>query len=765
MTNPRHDRHSSEPRIWEEVSLLGGLAVVVWASVWVGQWLFRVPAAAQLRFRTVAIRGEHHRWRDRVVAAKTVTLPWRAAFRPRHQRSQKHASDFLALWRQYVAARRPSPWRTAAHFGAVAMLIATPIWVTALVVRLQLTRAEAMESLQHGVAAVREAGQALAVNNFQSASSSFVLAGEAFRAAEVTLQQVPASLRLIAAVTPSGYSSATRVLEAAEALAHAGEVTSLHFGFLQQGGVGGASFDMATLVAAAETITADVARAVEALQGVDPTELPNTYRERFAVLAKDVIPPARLVAEEAVLATAALKDLLGFESSRRYLVIFQNTNERRATGGFMGSFALIDVYKGRLSHLEMPGGGTYDMQGSLQKRVQAPEPLRLINARWEFQDANWWPDWPTSAEKIHWFYRWANGPSVDGVVAIDLHVVQELLRLTGPISVPGYDITVTADNFAEVTQEQVELNYDKEANRPKQFLADLAPVLIERLQQVLSEQGGEVAALLGQAVREKHVLVYRTDVAAETTLKRLGWAGDMATVPAGVDTLNIVHTNIAGQKTDAVVRDAVRHSVHIAADGSVLDTVYLTRKHGGRKGDLFTGVRNVDYVRFYVPAGSELVAAQGFATPEASLFDVPDATLGVDDDLARVSGSTTIDPANGMRVGNELGRTVFGHWIMVDPGQEVTVQVTYRLPWRIEMRASHPLEQWVRYFAQDDAVRPAYHFFWEQQPGSPPSELLHEASLARGVWQQGSDGIEATPDGWRWYGTPHTDLVLSSIFH
>ncbi|MFA7662286.1 MAG: DUF4012 domain-containing protein, partial [Patescibacteria group bacterium] len=176
-----------------------------------------------------------------------------------------------------------------------------------------------------------------------------------------------------------------------------------------------------------------------------------------------------------------LPDFLGQDDMRRYLVIFQNSNEIRATGGFMGSLALIDVNQGKITKIEIPGGGPYDLRAGLKEYIQAPQPLWRIKTRWEIQDANWWPDFPTSAKKIAWFYENSDQPTVDGVIAVNSDILPKLLKVFGPITLDDYSKTITADNFYELTQQQVEVDYDKEENQPKQFIADLFFKMIDNL--------------------------------------------------------------------------------------------------------------------------------------------------------------------------------------------------------------------------------------------------------------------------------------------
>jgi len=47
---------------------------------------------------------------------------------------------------------------------------------------------------------------------------------------------------------------------------------------------------------------------------------------------------------------AAAKIFLGFDYDQRYLLVFQNNNELRASGGFIGSFALVDIGNGQIKN-------------------------------------------------------------------------------------------------------------------------------------------------------------------------------------------------------------------------------------------------------------------------------------------------------------------------------------------------------------------------------------------------------------------------------
>ncbi len=457
-----------------------------------------------------------------------------------------------------------------------------------------------------------------------------------------------------------------------------------------------------------------VAHAKTALADVKPPKLPPANRENFLAATKS-LPDLESTILDVAAVTRSLLRSLGVGGFQRYLVLMQNNHELRATGGFLGSFALVDVADGQITNLNLPGGGSYDLQGSLMALVQPPLPLRLINPRWEFQDANWWPDFPTTARKVAWFLEESRGPSVDGVVSLTNTVVERLLTLTGPITLPQTGRVLDASNFTREAQTLAEFDYDKTANRPKEFLAELAPLLLERLQALAPERQAELWETLYRLIKEKQLMAWSADPQTQELLQSLGWAGNLP--PVGLsDYLMVVNTNIAGGKTDAVIATSLRHAVTAQSDGYPRVTLQISRTHQGAPGDPFTGASNNSYVRVYVPGGSQLLSASGFVWPRGAVEQSSDAGLAPDADLAAVEGVHAVDPLSGVEIYQESGKTVFAHWLTVKPGEQKTAQLTYRLPFTLA-EANH-----------------VYTLLAQKQPGSLGDELLASFTVPSG-WQ------------------------------
>lgn len=419
----------------------------------------------------------------------------------------------------------------------------------------------------------------------------------------------------------------------------------------------------------------------------------------------------------------SLGAILGQGEAKNYLVVFQNENEIRPTGGFIGSFAEIRVKNGQLAKLYLPGEGSYQLQGALKVALLPPAPLQLLKPKWEFQDANWFFDFPTSAKKIEWFYEKSNGPTVDGVIAIDTSVIMDLLRLTGPIELSQYQKNITADNFVLEIQKQVELEYDKTQNRPKQILSDLAPLLLDK---VLKQENQFLPLLLtlNKSLNTRHIQVYLNNPALQEKIISRGWGGEVKDSGGG-DYLAVVNSNISGGKTDGVIKQSIAHRAQISEDDSIIDTVTVTRRHDGLAGDIFTGWQNVDYMRVYVPAGSELLEAVGFGWPEEKHFKVPENWYKIDEDLRSIEGLAAVDNRTGTVITQEFGKTAFGNWVLVKPGQTSTVSLTYRLPFKASRQSDGWLDKLAGFLGRKQS-RSSYSLLAQKQPGTKADELTHQ---------------------------------------
>lgn len=465
----------------------------------------------------------------------------------------------------------------------------------------------------------------------------------------------------------------------------------------------------------------DLQSAVKDLNNISIEELPAEYRDKTISLQTN-LPLIVKNLEYFNSISDLLLNLLGQGAKKRYLIIFQNNNELRPTGGFIGSYALIDVDRGNVTKIDIPGGGPYDLKAGLKAAIESPLPLHVVNDRWEFQDGNWFADLPTSAEKLSYLFEKSGGPTFDGIIFINATLMKQLLSVTGPIDLPEYQLQINQSNFISTIQKEVELNYDREINRPKQIIADLTPIMINKLLQSDSQQIIQLLNLFLTALNQKEIQFYFTDYDLEKFVNQNNWGGKLSTTEN--DYLNIVSTNIAGEKTDAKIKQVAILKVEIQPDGSIINNLTITKTHTGLLGEPFYGVANLDYLRIYVPKGCELIKAEGFYKIPPEFFIVPNhEAYTKDPDISLIEVTKNIDPNSNTEILSQENKTVFANWIKVEPGETQTVSISYKLPFKLNLKAAPENTLWQTIkenMGLDQKLNPenqTYWLTWQKQSG------------------------------------------------
>ena len=577
------------------------------------------------------------------------------------------------------------------------------------------------ESLQ---AAVRDAKR----QDFVGAQQSFQKAAADLGRADASFARINSGMIAITQYIPflSKVASGKNAIAAGEHIARAGVALSQAGQILK--GVSDSLAEDASLLtiyrafaAHVHTAHAELQAADDALANVSAHDIPAAQRTQFVAL-KEKLPVVLAALDQFQQNSDIIADLLGANGPRKYLFLFQNNHEMRATGGFIGSYGRLDISNGRITKFFIDG--IFNPDGQLTEKIIPPRPIQKISAAWSLHDSNWFPDFPTSAEEAIVFYERTGGPTVDGVIAITPVVLQHLLETTGPVHLPEYETDITAENFMERLQYEVEVDYDKGENKPKKILSDLAPILLERV--FAMTHGGDLQNmlnLLGKMLVQKHIQIYARNPEVEKLIDAAGWSGKIADV--SYDYLSVINTNINGYKTDGVVDETIYHWADIKDDGSIVDTVRIVRKHtGGRTPYEWWNKVNANYMRVYVPRGSQLLSVSG-QTREFVEPPLDYQALGFQSDprVVQEEQSMTIDDATGTRIYEQHGKTVFANWVYVSPQETVTVEYTYRLPFRVRIDGPESAD--------------TYSILFQKQPGSVGSRLVSEITVPtrmRYVW-------------------------------
>jgi len=373
-----------------------------------------------------------------------------------------------------------------------------------------------------------------------------------------------------------------------------------------------------------------------------------------------------------------LPHLLGYPKQTNYLILLQNNDELRPTGGFLGTFSVMQVKDGEILDCQTQDVYHLDMPIKDKLDIKPPEPLReyLGMEKWFMRDANWSPDWPNSARKIEWFYRNENrlleknkffDDEFDAIAAINPKIVEDFLAITGPVVVEGQEYN--KDNFKKLLQYRVEKGYVRlgvPSWHRKEVISQIYKELKIKIFDLPASRWTEVIDLIDDNIDKKNILVYLKDRDCQAIVKDRGFAGELKDTNG--DYLMVVDANMASYKTDAVMDKAISYKVDQSDLDTLMGKVKIDYTHNG--GFDWRTTRYRTYTRVYVPKGSKLIKSDG----------------------------------ENVKAYDELGKTCFASFLSIEPGDSGSLYFEYKLPEKI---------------VQDDK----YQLYIQKQPGNNVGEL------------------------------------------
>ena len=265
-------------------------------------------------------------------------------------------------------------------------------------------------------------------------------------------------------------------------------------------------------------------------------------------------------------------ELMGVSGPRTYLIVAQNEDELRPTGGFISGAGLLRLNEGAVESLSFLSSDVVDDWQSKPYDLP-PSPFQEFLGMdiFLFRDTNFWPDFPSSAERMMGSYSYGQDVALDGVIAVDQQFLRNLLEVAGPLSVSELATTVDAANVISELRaawEPAADDTDWIANR-KSFMGPLAAALFQKL---TSEPGSVdlvwLAQVMAEAAEQRHFQVYVRDPAAQNALLEAGWAGEHVNT-VGQDFLLVTDTNMGFNKVNAAVARSIDYAVSLNGDGSV----------------------------------------------------------------------------------------------------------------------------------------------------------------------------------------------------
>jgi hypothetical protein len=446
------------------------------------------------------------------------------------------------------------------------------------------------------------------------------------------------------------------------------------------------------------------------------------------LIEKDVDPLLPLM-KDGLSVAQELPRLMGAtsEGPKTYLLLVENQDELRPTGGLVTAVGTLLMQNGRINSLSFDNEDqTVDPLVDWTKPYPAA-PWQLqqyMNSRvLLIRDTSWFTNYPTAALYAETLFSYVKGYSVNGEIAFDQQFLVEMLQAFGPIQVTGVSYPIDASNVVA---------YMRSAKTPtaadlaspdwnnKLFVKLIADAFIQKISSE-AVQPESLIAVLAQGLNYHHLLLKFDNPSMTAFLASHRWDGAVRSEQG--DFLMAVDTNVGFNKTNAVVATNMVYDVDLTKPVAPIGTLSVVHKNNAagiicKQWDKIRLPGEEDYpitdccwnyMRIYMQAGTKLLEAAPQYVPANWMLikqDVPARVDNLDEGIPGVQA--------------------FGTLMVVPGGESVVTTFHFALPANI---------------VQSGIGQSIYHLLVQKQPGTLAEPITIRVHLPNNA------SIQSAPTG------------------
>ncbi len=329
-------------------------------------------------------------------------------------------------------------------------------------------------------------------------------------------------------------------------------------------------------------------------------------------------------------AISMLPQLLGSEGEKSYTVLLQNNTEIRPTGGFLGSYVTFTFDKGKLIKHQV--SDIYVPDGAIVGHIQAPAALQSAfgHGTWKLRDCNWDPDFPKAARTIDWFLERGGAGTRDGIIAVNVEVVEEIINYLGGITLPDYNLQLTKENLYQSAQHHAEVNFFPGSTAKKDFLQQATNQLVGKVKNLSHTQIAALFEIVSRQFIHKNIQLFFKDQQMQNIMRSLSWDGAIVwkqTEKGVQDYLYISEANLGANKANCCIsRDAKRKVTFVPGNTIVTQAIKFTNhnKTDRPQPPEIWGGDYRNYIRVHLPKNAQEVtfAIDSQPVPESAIEQI-----------------------------------------------------------------------------------------------------------------------------------------------
>ena len=375
-------------------------------------------------------------------------------------------------------------------------------------------------------------------------------------------------------------------------------------------------------------------------------------------------------------------DLLGYNGKKTYMILFQNNMELRPGGGFIGSYGILNLDKGKVSDFKIYD--VYDADGQLKGHVEPPFAIRryLASVHWYLRDSNFNVSYVDSAAQAANFLNIEKGQMVNGVIGVDLSFVKNILNAMGEVNVPEYNEKVNSENVFQLTETHAEKNFFPGSTQKKDFLRSLLVAMENKITAKKGISYLSLAKAIGDSISQKHILFAFDNSSIQNLFTVNGWSSslwdDRKSDPNVTnDFIGINEANLGINKDNYFIKRSVSQVVNIDDKGNVEGNLMVAYKNTNTNG-VWPGGIYKNYIRFILPLGASVTAVKINGQVQTTVDAITDP---------QIYENKNFTPPDKLEVEKYVqeGKTIYGFLTIVPVNSLQTISIDYSLPQQVSV--------------------------------------------------------------------------------
>lgn len=266
----------------------------------------------------------------------------------------------------------------------------------------------------------------------------------------------------------------------------------------------------------------------------------------------------------------AFKEFVFQAGRANVLVLIQDSNELRSTGGFLteaimlgfSNAVLVDRQVFNISDLDSRVYGRKESSQDIKEQL-GEENLFL-------HDSNWQADFAKSSQEVQWFVEQATGFKIDLTIALNSKTIREIVAVLGDIKLEN-ELVINSENYLEKIEASF-LNDYKTSNNQK-ISWQLTNALLDKSTGLSQDQLSNFSEVLLTQLNQRELLFQSNNQSLQQVIEANSWGGTKTALICPVefnqancllDFIFQVESNVGINKINSHIKETIEHSLGIS---------------------------------------------------------------------------------------------------------------------------------------------------------------------------------------------------------